>query len=91
MGGPADDGGRGLFDPELRLSSELGYATPTPIRRGTLTTYGAFSSAGGASRQYRVGRRLELGILSMSLEAERRESADAASEHRIRLTGSIRF
>ena len=74
-------GGRDRFDPQMRLSSELGYAAPTPTRRGTLTTYGAFSSDGGASRQYRVGRRLELGVLSMSLEArasrERRCNARA--------------
>ena len=79
------------FDPRMRLSSELGYTAPTPLRRGTLTTYGAFSSDGDTSRQYRVGRRLELGVLSMSLEAERHESAGAASEHSIRLTGNLRF
>ncbi len=86
-----ESGGQDRFDPRMRLSSELGYTTPTPVRRGALTTYGAFSSAGGASRQYRVGRRLELDVLSMSLEAERYESAGAASEHSIRLTGNLRF
>ena len=79
------------FDPRMRLSSELGYTAPTPLRRGTLTTYGAFSSDGGASRQYRVGRRLELGIASMSLEAERHESAGAAPEHGVWLRGNLRF
>ena len=86
-----ESGGRDRFDPEMRLSSELGYTTPVPTRRGTLTTYSAFSSDGGAARQYRVGRRLELGVLSMSLEAERYESAGAAPEHGIWLRGSIRF
>ncbi len=84
-------GGRYRFEPEMRLSSELGYAAPTPLRRGTLTTYGAFSSAGGTSRQYRIGRRLELGIASMSLEAERHESAGAAPEHGVWLRGNLRF
>ncbi len=84
-------GGGARFEPEMRLSSELGYAAPTPLRRGTLTTYGAFSSAGGTSRQYRVGRRLELGIASMSLEAERYESAGVAPEHGVWLRSSIRF
>ena len=79
------------FDPQMRLSSELGYTAPTPLRRGTLTTYGAFSSAGGASRQYRVGRRLELGIVSMSLEAERHESSGATPEHGVWLRGNLRF
>ena len=86
-----ESGGGDRFDPRMRLSSELGYTAPTPLRRGTLTTYGAFSSDGGVSRQYRVGRRLELDVLSMSLEAERHESAGAASEHSIRLRGGIRF
>ncbi len=84
-------GGGARFEPEMRLSSELGYAAPTPVRRGTLTTYGAFSSAGGASRQYRIGRRLELGIASMSLEAERRESVGATPEHGVWLRGNLRF
>ena len=91
-GGPHGPDGRDRFDPQMRLSSELGYTTPVPIRRGTLTTYGAFSSDGGAAWQYRIGRRLELaGIASMSLEAERRESAGAAPEHGIWLRGSIRY
>ena len=90
-GVPHGSGGR-LFDPKMRLDSELGYTTPLPTRRGALTSYVAFSSDGGAARQYRVGRRLELAdILSMSLEAERRESAGAAPEHSIWLTNSIRF
>ena len=90
-GVPQGSGGR-LFDPAMRLDSELGYTTPLPTRRGALTSYGAFSSDGGAARQYRIGRRLELAdILSMSLEAERRESAGAAPEHSIWLTSSIRF
>ena len=84
-------GGGDRFDPQMRLSSELGYTTPTPLRRGTLTTYGAFSSAGGTSRQYRIGRRLELGIASMSLEAERHESSGATPEHGIWLRGNLRF
>ena len=84
-------GGGDRFEPQMRLSSELGYTTPTPLRRGTLTTYGAFSSAGGTSRQYRVGRRLELGIASMSLEAERHESSGATPEHGIWLRGNLRF
>ena len=90
---PTVDGtdGQDRFDPQMRLSSELGYTTPTPLRRGALTTYGAFSSAGGTSRQYRIGRRLELGIASMSLEAERHESSGAAPEHGIWLRGNIRF
>ena len=90
---PTVDGtdGQDRFDPQMRLSSELGYTAPTPLRRGALTTYGAFSSAGGASRQYRVGRRLELGIASMSLEAERHESAGAAPEHGVWLRGNLRF
>ena len=90
---PAVDGsdGQDRFDPQMRLSSELGYTAPTPLRRGTLTTYGAFSSAGGTSRQYRIGRRLELGIASMSLEAERHESAGAAPEHGVWLRGNLRF
>ena len=90
-GVPQGSGGR-LFDPAMRLDSELGYTTPLPTRRGALTSYGAFSSDGGATRQYRVGRRLELAHgASMSLEAERRERAGAAPEHGIRLKGSIRF
>ena len=84
-------GGRDRFDSRMRLSSELGYTTPAPIRRGTLTTYGAFSSDGGAARRYRIGRRLEFGIASMSLEAERHESAGATPEHGIWLRGNIRF
>ena len=91
-GGPHGPDGQGLFDPKMRLDSELGYTTPLPTRRGALTSYGAFSSDGGATRQYRVGRRLELAHgASMSLEAERRERAGAAPEHGIRLKGSIRF
>ena len=87
-----ESGGRDRFEPQMRLSSELGYATPLPTRRGALTSYGAFSSDGGAARQYRIGRRLELaGIASMSLEAERRESAGVAPEHGIWLRGSIRY
>ncbi len=84
-------GGRDPFDPEMRLSSEFGHAAPALAGRGTLTTYGAFSSDGDATHRYRVGRRLELDVLSMSLEAELRESADAAPGHGVRLTGSIRF
>ena len=83
--------GRGLFDPQMRLTSELGYAEPMPTGRGILTSYGAFSSDGGVTRQYRVGRRLELDILSMSLEAERHESAGAKPEHNVWLNASIRF
>ena len=80
------------FDPTMWLDSELGYTAPLPTRRGTLTSYGAFSSDGGTDRQYRIGRRLELAdLLSMSLEAERRESAGAVPEHGIRLRGSIRY
>ncbi len=80
-----------LFDPKMRLDSELGYTTPLPTRRGTLTSYGAFSSDGGTTG-YRLGRRLELTHgLSMSLEAERRKSAGAAPEHGIWLKGSIRY
>ena len=81
-----------LFDPKARLDSELGYTALLPSRRGTLTSYAAFSSDGGAARQYRIGRRLELAdTLSMSLEAERRESASAAHEHSIWLISNIRF
>ena len=91
-GGPHGPDGRDLFDPQMRLNSELGYTTPAPTRHGTLTSYGAFSSGDGAARQYRIGRRLELaGIASMSVEAERRESAGAAPEHGIWLRGSIRY
>ena len=91
-GGPHGPDGRDQFDPQMRLSSELGYTTPAPTRRGTLTSYGAFSSDDGAARQYRIGRRLELaGIASMSLEAERRESAGVVPEHGIWLRGSIRY
>ena len=80
------------FDPTMWLDSELGYTAPLPARRGTLTSYGAFSSDGGAARQYRIGRRLELAdLLSMSFEAERRESAGVAPEHSIWLKNSIRF
>ncbi len=90
---PTVDGtdGQDRFDPQMRLSSELGYTAPTPLRRGALTTYGAFSSAGGTSRQYRIGRRLELGIASMSLEAERHESSGATPEHGVWLRGNLRF
>ncbi len=84
-------GERDPSDPEMRLSSEFGHAAPALAGRGTLTTYGAFSSDGDATHRYRVGRRLELDVLSMSLEAELRESADAAPGHGVRLTGSIRF
>ena len=74
------------------LDSELGYTTSLPTRRGALTSYGAFSSYGGAARQYRIGRRLELAdLVSMSFEAERRESAGVAPEHSIWLKNSIRF
>ena len=90
-GVPHGSDGR-LFDPTMWLDSELGYTAPLPTRRGALTSYGAFSSYGGAARQYRIGRRLEFAdILSMGLEVERRESAGAAPEHSIWLKNSIRF
>ena len=90
-GGPHGRDGQGLFDPKMRLNSELGYTTPMPAIRGALTSYGAFSSD-GSTTHYRLGRRLELaGIVSISLEAERRESAGAAPEHGIWLKSSIRF
>ena len=90
-GVPHGSDGR-LFDPTMWLDSELGYTAPLPTHRGALTSYGAFSSYGGAARQYRIGRRLELAdLLSMSFEAERRESAGVAPEHSIWLKSSIRF
>ena len=84
-GVPQGSGGR-LFDPTMRLDSELGYTTPLPTRRGALTSYGAFSSYGGAARQYRIGRRLELADILVD-EPRGRNVARALARHPSTVSG----
>ena len=72
-----------------RLQAEVGYGLPAG--QGVLTPYGGFTLAGAGARDYRVGARLELERLAVSLEGTRRESARGAAEHGVTLRGGLRY
>ena len=70
--------------PQMHMDSEIGYGYGAFGGRGLLTPYGGLSLAGGGGLTYRVGGRLAVGpAFGLNLEAERRESAGAASDWRI--------
>ena len=85
--GAAASGTQGLWE---RLEAEVGYGLPA-VGQGVLTPYGGFTLAGAGARDYRVGARLELERLAVSLEGTRRESARGAAEHDVTLRGGLRY
>ena len=76
-----------------RLEGELGYGLSAFGGQGLLTPYGGFSLIGDGRHHYRIGSRFEMAWgLNLSLEGERRESANAAAvEHGVMLRGQIQF
>ena len=76
-----------------RLEGELGYGLSAFGGQGLLTPYGGFSLVGDGRHHYRIGSRFEMAWgLNLSLEGERRESANAAAvEHGVMLRGQIQF
>ena len=81
-------------NPDLpgRVDAEVGYGVGAFGGRGLLTPYSGFSVSEGGGRNYRLGGRLKLGeSFSLSLEGDRRESADASFEHGVALQGSLRW
>ena len=85
--GAAASGTQALWE---RLEAEVGYGLPA-VGQGVLTPYGGFTLAGAGARDYRVGARLELERLAVSLEGTRRESARGAAEHDVTLRGGLRY
>ena len=72
-----------------RLRAELGYGLDVPWTHGILIPYSGMEW-GGASRTLRLGWRFTLGQrLSLSLDGERRESAQAEPEHALMLRTSL--
>jgi hypothetical protein len=78
--------------PGSRMDAQFGYGFAAFRGRGALTPFGTLSLDREYGRGYRLGSRLSLGrSANLSLEAERRERADAAAVHAIFVRGAVRF
>ncbi len=76
----------------MRLDAEIGYGRSAVGGRGVLTPYGGLALSDGGNRTWRLGQRLEIGpAFHLSLEAERRESADDAPDHSLMLRATARW
>ena len=74
-----------------RVEAEVGYGLPVPGGQGVLIPYGGLTLAAEGARDYRVGTRLELPALGLSLEGHRREGGAGLAEHGVTLRGGLRY
>ena len=87
----AHDSTAGEFEPEGRLTVDLGYGLSAFEGAGLVTPYGGLRLS-DAGQDYRLGARLETGSgLSMSLDGQRRHSTSGTVEHELRLEGRLRL
>ena len=75
-----------------QLEAEVGYGMDALGGRGLVRPYAGVTLADGGAHAYRLGSRLTVGqSFSLDLEADRRESAGAAPEHSLKLSGTLRW
>ena len=75
-----------------RVEAEIGYGLPAFGTAGVLTPYAGAALTGAGAHSLSLGGRLELGpAFDLTLEAERRESADAEPVHDVTLEGTFRW
>ena len=90
--GPDSPFNRAPVHDAARLEAELGYGLRVLGGHGVLTPYGGMSLSDSGSRSWRVGGRLGIGpSLTLGLEGERRESVGTTRDHRLMLTGTVRW
>ena len=78
--------------PAMGIEAELGYGLKVLGGHGVLTPYGGLSLSSGGNRSWRAAGRLAIGpSLSLGLEGERRESADAAPDHGVMLRATAQW
>lgn len=79
--------------PAGRLDARFAYGMSVEVlgTSAMLTPYAGLTLSDSGTQAYRLGGSANLGTLSLSLEGERRENADAAPAHGITLSGSLRW
>ena len=91
---PSAGGAPPVWTPEARLTAEMGYGVAL-AETAMVTPYAGVALSGGGARQYRIGSRMSLDQLQVSIEGERRDraagSAALAADYSISLQGSIRY
>ncbi len=80
----------------VSLNARAGYGIRDWLIRGLLTPVGELDLQESGSRRVRMGLRFErpasgLGALRLEFSGERRKTGDSAPEHRMDLTGRLRF
>ena len=78
--------------PGGRLEAEVGYGLEAPGNSGLLTPYAGMALSEEDARTWRLGTRFSLGTaFGLSLEGDRRESANTAPAHGVMLRGELRW